>query len=405
MSSMSKGNAGKLVLFNFLIVAIIGVIMRYKIGFNFAYFDQKNLQHAHAYFAFSGWVSQSFLIMFLSYLQEQLNNKKIILLNKLIWINLIIAYSMLVSFAISGYSVCSIVLTTFSLGVFYFIAIISNKLLKSINQQASFKWFRAAFLFGIISSLGTLCLSVLMATKQFNQHLYLASVYWYLHFQYNGYFFFMCIAFLNNYLHKIEIRLSSKIFVLLFTSTFITYGLSVLWLKLPLLAYTFIAAATVLQTVGIVMLLLALHKQKFLQKINSSIVKYLFQFLFVSVCIKYLLQAGSTISAINKFAFGFRNIVIAYLHLVLLAIISISIICFLLINKFIIENKQSKMAIILLSVGIFLNELILCMQGLASISYIVIPYANEMLFGISVIMLLSILSIILSQKRFITTCD
>ena len=45
-------------LFNLLVVALLGVLMRYKIGFSFPFFDQKYLQHAHSHFAFAGWVSQ-----------------------------------------------------------------------------------------------------------------------------------------------------------------------------------------------------------------------------------------------------------------------------------------------------------------------------------------------------------
>ena len=55
-------------LFNLCIVAIIGVIMRYKIGFEFPYFDQKHLQHAHSHFAFYGWIAHtlySFMVSFL----------------------------------------------------------------------------------------------------------------------------------------------------------------------------------------------------------------------------------------------------------------------------------------------------------------------------------------------------
>lgn len=45
-------------LFNLAIVAFYGVTMRYKIAFDFPFFDQKNLLHAHSHFAFSGWISQ-----------------------------------------------------------------------------------------------------------------------------------------------------------------------------------------------------------------------------------------------------------------------------------------------------------------------------------------------------------
>ena len=38
---------------NLSIVALLGVIMRYKIGFEFPYFDQKHIHHSHSHFAFT----------------------------------------------------------------------------------------------------------------------------------------------------------------------------------------------------------------------------------------------------------------------------------------------------------------------------------------------------------------
>lgn len=47
----------RLSLINLLLVALMGILMRYKIGFEFPLFNQKNIQHAHSHFAFTGWIS------------------------------------------------------------------------------------------------------------------------------------------------------------------------------------------------------------------------------------------------------------------------------------------------------------------------------------------------------------
>ena len=49
----------KIALINLSVVALIGVIMRYKIGFDFPFFDQKHLQHAHSHFARRYGMNQS----------------------------------------------------------------------------------------------------------------------------------------------------------------------------------------------------------------------------------------------------------------------------------------------------------------------------------------------------------
>ena len=43
---------------NLAIVALYGVVMRFKIAYDFPFLQQKNLLHAHSHFAFNGWVSQ-----------------------------------------------------------------------------------------------------------------------------------------------------------------------------------------------------------------------------------------------------------------------------------------------------------------------------------------------------------
>ncbi|HRN44574.1 MAG TPA: hypothetical protein PLH20_07300, partial [Flavobacterium sp.] len=45
----------KFSLLNLCLVAALGVLMRYKIGFEFPFFNQKNILHSHSHFAFSGW--------------------------------------------------------------------------------------------------------------------------------------------------------------------------------------------------------------------------------------------------------------------------------------------------------------------------------------------------------------
>ncbi len=108
-------------------------------------------------------------------------------------------------------------------------------------QETSKIWFLAAFFFAVLSSLGVFTLSYMMSTKNVVQELYLASTYFYLHFQYNGFFIFSCLGLLFYHLKEKGILISSTenkmIFWLLFIGCFIGFGLSVLWLKLPVWIY------------------------------------------------------------------------------------------------------------------------------------------------------------------------
>ena len=60
-------------LFNLLLVASIGVILRYKIAFALPFIDQKHLLHGHSHFAFAGWISQALMVLLVGYLAGGIN--------------------------------------------------------------------------------------------------------------------------------------------------------------------------------------------------------------------------------------------------------------------------------------------------------------------------------------------
>lgn len=88
--------------------------------------------------------------------------------------------------------------------------------------------------------------------KNYDQHLYLASVYWYLHFQYNGWFLFAVVGLIIHHLEiaKIYIKHEKIIFRTLAISCVPTYGLSVLWLDLPIWIFLLVIIGTTLQLLG-----------------------------------------------------------------------------------------------------------------------------------------------------------
>jgi hypothetical protein len=101
------------------------------------------------------------------------------------------------SFIIQGYGLISIIFSTASLFVACVFAYFYFQDLKQIaKDDLSKNWFKAALFFNVFSSLGTFALAYMMVTKNIHQNEYLASIYYYLHFQYNGWFFFACMGLL-----------------------------------------------------------------------------------------------------------------------------------------------------------------------------------------------------------------
>ena len=130
--------------------------------------------------------------------------------------------------------------------------------------------------------------------------------------------------------------------------------------------------------------------------------------LFVSaltLSIKLLLQLGSTIPSLSQLAFGFRPIVIGYLHLVLLGVISIFLIGYILSFQLIKITKLTTIGVGVLVTGIFVNELFLMMQGVAALRYHLIPFINEGLLIAAVIMFSGLVLMNFRYTEIITVSD
>ena len=394
----------KFSVFNFLIVALLGVTMRYKILYSMPFLDQKHLQEAHSHFAFYGWITNVIYVLILNYMHKinaQIDLKKY---EKLIVVNLIASFTMLGAFLYGGYFWASIAGSTVALlcsFVFFFFFVRDAKKI----QDSSKFWFLAGLFFAVISSVGVFNLGYMMMSKTATQDLYLASEYYYLHFQYNGFFIFSCIGFLLFSMKQAGSGISEKqnklIFWLLFIGCVIGYGLSVLWMKMPVSIFAVIVVATIMQTIGAVLLFVFIKKNWTNLVLKwSSMHRFVLLYAGFAFAVKIALQLGSTIPALNQFAFGFRNVVIAYLHLVLLMCIATFLVNQILATHYFTITNKLLMGFKLLLLGIFLNELILGLMGVFSIKYISIPFANEMLLGVSLLMFASIFWIFLHLKSF-----
>lgn len=384
----------KISLLNLCIVAALGVLMRYKIGFEFPYLDQKHLQHSHSHFAFAGWLSHTLMVLMVYFLQTKITAFDGNKYKSIIIANLICSYGMLVSFIIEGYGLVSIILSTASILVSYVFAYQFFKDLKLLDADCVAKsWLKAALFFNVISSLGTFYLAYMMASKNVVLDLYHSSIYFYLHFQYNGWFFFACMGlafgFLN--LRKSEHSFYGTSYKLFAAACVPAYFLSTLWLDLPIWLYAIAVLSAVIQVFAWFKLLMILVKTKrdFLKNF-APLLRYILLFASFALSIKLLLQLGSTVPLLSELAFGFRPIVIAYLHLVLLAMITLFVLFYIYANHLIVINKNIKNGMLLFSIGVLLNEIVLAVQGLAAFSYIPIPYVNEILFGIAILLFIGI---------------
>jgi len=397
-------NWQKISLFNLFLVSLLGVTLRYKIAFSLPFIDQKFLLEAHSHFAFAGWISQVLMAFIVKYLYEKDVNIQMKKYQRLLLANIITAYGMLLSFPFQGYGAISIIFSTLNIFVSYAFAFFVWKDLNSLKANCvSHNWFKASLAFNAFSSLGVFLLAFMLATKSVQTNLYLATEYFFLHFQYNGWFFFACMGLLQAYMISKNIapanKISKMIFWLFFIAAIPAYFLSALWLPIPIWVYVMVVIAAAIQCVGFIILMNHLVKSRKLVAQNlSKQTKLLWLFALIALVIKLSLQMVSVVPSLSTLTVGFRPIVIGYLHLVLLGVITIFLIgYFTEVNA--VHHKSFYTGVTIFVGGIIINEILLMIEGAAALTYTSIPFINELLFAAALIMFSGLLVLNVSIRN------
>ncbi len=381
------------------IVALYGFTMRYKILFNLPFLEQKNLLHAHSHFAFTGWVSHVLFtgLAFILWPFLPLEKKKKYPI--LIGINWFIALGMLIAFTIQGYGKYSIILSTLSMVfvVFYTIFYVKdvNKYAKKIRFR---RWAIIGLLLNILSSAGPILLAYVMITKSLHHNYTVASLYYYLHFQYNGWFFFGMMALVVTMLPDLP---SLSRYLKLFAICVIpTYLLSILWAGLPTWLYVIAVVAIFVEFATWIAFIRKCFTKMKITHIEPKWIRIFFYSAIIAITLKFTLQIFSIIPSLSQIVFGFRPIIIAYLHLILLGGYTLFILGFFFYNKFMMPGKYEKLGAFIFLIGVILNELFLGIQGFAAFSYTVIPYINQMLLFAASLLFIGALTMAISQITY-----
>lgn len=370
---MGYGRWLKIILFNFLLVAIAGLVMRYKIVWSLPWIHQKHLLHAHSHFAFAGWVS---LALYYVVVRRLYPEKAPRLMNALLLMQWLASLGMLFTFPLMGYAAPSIFFSSLTVFIGYAFAWYLWKPLNILGEPGL--WVRIGLISNVLSSIGTFFLAWLMQQPGFSQQWYVFSVYFFLHFQYNGWFFFSIVGLYLETSRAVEndVLVAAywrKARLLMTIAVLPGLFLSALWMNLDLWLRVIAAIAALIQVLALVWMIKAVQKAKLEW---GSTVRYIWSSSFLALSIKIILQLLSCLPGMSVFAFGYRPLVVAYLHLVLLGFVSLFLFGYFLAKGW----QQHGWGIRFVWLAVIVNEVVLIAQGLSAIGYIAMPYANEVLF-------------------------
>ena len=180
---------------------------------------------------------------------------------------------------------------------------------------------------------------------------------------------------------------SKRLFIIMAITVVPTYFLSILWLRLPLTLHWIADISGILQLLVLFYFfkILSVIQKNTTIKFNCS-TRWLWRFASIAFILKIILQMLSTIPYLSHFAFGFRPVVIGYLHLSFVGIISLFILGY--INEFIhrFRGNVSGVGAIIFVTGFIVQEVILMLQGLEAMNVEPIKSANIILFYCAILM-------------------
>ncbi|GGX17762.1 hypothetical protein [Aquimarina muelleri] len=384
----------------FLIIALLGVLLRLftiiVVPANYRY-----IVHTHSHIALLGWVYTALTtIIYTIYITK----KAIPKIYKIIfWSTQVTILGMLITFPFMGYALFSIIFSTlFLLTSYWFVWFFITYTTKEQKSTISYTYIRTSLYYMILSSIGPWSLGVIMNTLGSSSIWYKIAIYFYLHFQYNGWYIVALFGIFFYTLEKNNISISktkSKILYLtLQIGILFSFFLSVLWTEPHPIFYILGGTGAVFQIFAyyIFIKIIIKHRSKLYQHIHTT-ERILLKIALILLGLKIILQAISATPYFSRLTYSIIDFVIGYLHLTFLGVVSLSIFAFLGHLQLL---KLSKFSIILFFIGFLGSEFLIIYKGLATwLQFPIFSYYFLSLAILSSCILFSILYLLLYQLK------
>lgn len=349
--------------------------------------------HAHSHVAFQGWIYTAiFLLLTSTFVDDgQIEKGRYLLQFRLTVITL---FGILIAFLFQGYGPISIGISTLFQGLNYWFFFRffndSNRSLPTKAPEALL--IKSGILFGILSTLAPYFIGYLAATGRKSTDLYDSAIYFFLHFQYNG-FFLLTLLGLWTYSLRSLIPEKDRLWLrkgawLIVIATPLSYFMSLLGNDYREIAILPSILAATLLLPGIYLIGGALLKWSVVPRKNSNWGSWIWKISIFTFFLKTILQVISITPSLEFFAFSNRNIVIAYMHLVLIGTLSLGFISIFIQRGWIPIDPLSRTGFLLLLLGFFITEMALIHSALSGDGHpmILLIFSGSMLTGILLIL-------------------
>ncbi len=384
----------------FILSALYGFVLRWNFTFPLKFIEYRNFLQSHSHVAFLGWGYLVTIGAIMHYFIQKRTHTRAY--NIVLLIILVSLTLMLISFPLGGYKLFSIVLlSVFGIASY----VLSFLILKDIRgNSTAVKLIKYGVYYYLLSSLATWFLAGVLVT-QGKTALYYNTIYFYLHFLYNGYFAFILFGILFRLFEVQQISISNKFqkkFLLFLNIACIpAFSLSILWSDVSLV-YNFIGfVASILQLISL-LFLMRIMREAFRQINWSPLSKLLLKFGLLAYSLKIVIQTASAFPIIVKKSLALKPFfIIGYLHLFTLGFMSVLL--FLILSKLkmiTFKSRVSKLGIITFLMGVLVTEFLLFSQGFLVLNGLKpISNYNLVLLIFSAVLVIGLILIFVNQFK------
>lgn len=350
----------------FLLAALLGVLLRTFVVAPMP-INYRFIVHTHSHIALLGWVYIALTtLLYHLFMDKQGLERKY---RRIFWFTQICLIGMLLSFPFQGYALFSIIFSTlFLLASYWFSAFFLKHTPQSFKFTKSYICVKYALWFMIGSSIGPWALGAIMTILGPESIWYRLAIYFYLHFQYNGWMILALTGIFFYLLEQLQINISARTFRYFFLTTvlgiILSFFLSTLWTGPQLIYYILGGLGAVLQLIGFGILInICIGNRMVLKSALPRLQFNILKSVVFLLMVKMILQWLTAWPYFANLAATVLDFTIGYLHWTFLGVISIGLFFFL---EFFGLIKLSKMAITVYLGGFLLTEGLIFYRGMSA---------------------------------------
>ncbi len=384
----------------FVIAAMIGALLRLIFVVEIPWLIFKPWMHAHSHVAMLGWLFPALVI---ALLRQDEGPAPRGFHGWMATAQLFVA-GMLLSFPLQGYGPVSIACSLGQMLVGYMLVAQVWRHTAQWPATGSRLLARLALLFQAISTLGIWAMGPIMAGGMAGSELYYWSIQWFLHFQFNGWFWFAAMAIGSRWAerHGVKVRLDRFTVLLWVLGTVLTFALAIAWSERFISIIAVNSAGVLVQAWAAWRTMRAMHRARLQAQVRTTRwMRIAIGTMLIAMAFKVVAQTFAAIPAVADIALTLRNYVVGFVHLNTLGAATMVLLAFALERRWLHEARAAvRIGMALVIAGFALSELLLFGQGtLIWARWGMLPGYHWMLFGVSALMPIGALLLLVQALR------